>query len=89
MSMSGVFHLERIKDVPAVTEGLSDPLFTVTVSLLPAFNSHVEGAQMVLQFEINGALGSRKSDFFNLLFPGDLVNLGDVLADDLIHGDRC
>ena len=44
---------------------------------------------MVLQFEINGALGSRKSDFFNLLFPGDLVNLGDVLANDLIHGGGC
>ena len=69
--------------MPAVAKGLSNPLFTVTVGLLAAFDSHIQGAQMVLQFKIDGALGSRKGDFFYLFFPGDLVNLGDVLADDL------
>ena len=41
---------------------------------------------MMLKFEINGALGSRKSNLLYLLFPRDLVNLGDVLADNLVHG---
>jgi hypothetical protein len=41
---------------------------------------------MMLEFKINGALGSRKSDLFQLLFPRDLVNLGDILVDDLVLG---
>ena len=41
---------------------------------------------MVLKFKINGALGSWKSNLLYLLFPRDLVNLGDVLADNLVHG---
>lgn len=43
---------------------------------------------MVLKFKINGALGSRKCNLLYLLFPRDLVNLGDVLADDLVHRGR-
>ncbi len=37
---------------------------------------------MVLEFKIDGALSSRKSDLLYLFFPGNLVNLGDILADD-------
>ena len=39
---------------------------------------------MMFEFKVDGALGSRQRDFFDLFFPGNLVNLGDVLVDDSV-----
>jgi hypothetical protein len=46
--MQEVIRIENREGVPAVAEGLSNPFFTIAVSLLAAFDSHIDGAQMVL-----------------------------------------
>jgi hypothetical protein len=36
---------------------------------------------MMLEFKIDRAFGGWQRDFFYLVFPGNLVDLGDVLVD--------
>lgn len=68
----------------AITEGLCDSLFAITVGLLSPFDRHVHGAQMVLKLEINRTLRGWQGDLFNLFLPRNLIDLGDVLVEDSV-----
>jgi hypothetical protein len=40
---------------------------------------------MVLEFKIDRALGRRQGNLFDLFFPRNFVNLGDVLVEDSVR----
>src|SRR5712675_2210095 len=40
---------------------------------------------MMLEFKIDGAFSGRQRDLLYLLFPRNLVNLGDVLVQDSVE----
>lgn len=66
-------------DLRALSQGLSQPLFSVTLALLPTLHRHVESTKMVLEFKVNSSLCGGKIDLLDVLLAWDLVDFGNVL----------
>ena len=51
----------------------------VAFVLAHTLNGHLERPQVVLEFEVDSALGGRELHFIVVFLPFDLVDLGDIL----------
>ena len=71
------------KDLRALAESRCQPFLSVTLALLSTLDGHVERTKMVLKLEVDGALGSRQIHLHDLLAPGNLIDLRNVLSTQL------
>jgi len=63
----------------ALTQRLCKPLLSVALGLLTPFDSHIQCTKVMLEFQVDGSLGSREDNLFDGLAARNLVDLGDVL----------
>lgn len=63
----------------ALSKRLSKAPFSIALGLFTPLDGHIEGTQMMFQFQINGAFRCRKNNLLNLLRPRNFVDFSDVL----------
>lgn len=64
----------------ALAEGFLETLVAVTLGFeLGLFEDHVEGIEMMLEFEVDGAFGGGEDDRDFVLDPWDFVDIGRIL----------
>ena len=69
-------------DVLGFTHGLGQTFLAVALVLADTLDGHLKRSEVVLELEVDGALGGGELDLDVVLLPLDLVDLRDVL-----HGD--
>lgn len=67
----------------ALSQRLGKATLSVALGLLASFDRHIEGAQVMFEFQINGTFCSRKDNFLDLLCPRNFVDFSDVLLERL------